>query len=78
MECQGRSVRGDGSVSCTYVHQCCGIVQDEEVGLIAKDFSITEHDIVNKTMLAKKFFEKLVKQLETGLEDMTDQYAALA
>ena len=48
------------------------------MGLIAKDFSITEHDIVNKTMLAKKFFEKLVKQLETGLEDMTDQYAALA
>lgn len=57
----------------------CGMcVQDEEVGIIMKDFEITEHDIVNKTMLAKKFFEKLVKQLETGLEDMRDQYASLS
>lgn len=55
---------------------CC--VQDEEVGIIMKDFEVTEHDIVNKTMLAKKFFEKLVKQLETGLEDMRSQYASLA
>ena len=46
--------------------------------MIMKDFEVTEHDIVNKTMLAKEFFEKLVKQLETGLEDMRDQYASLA
>jgi hypothetical protein len=52
-------------------------VQKDEVGIIMKDFEVTEHDIVNRTMQAKKFFEKLVKQLETGLERMGDQYASL-
>jgi hypothetical protein len=52
-------------------------VQEDEVGIIMKDFEATEHDIVNKTNLAKKFFEKLVKQLEAGLESMGDQYASM-
>ena len=63
---------------CWYKQQCGCVVQDEEVGIIMRDFEVTEHDIVNKTMLAKKFFEKLVKQLEKGLEVMSYQYASLA
>jgi hypothetical protein len=47
------------------------------VGVILSEFQKTEHDIVNQTSIAKGYFAKLVKQLETGLEDIQKQYASL-
>jgi hypothetical protein len=51
-------------------------LQDQEIGIISEDFRATEQEIVNKTLLANQFFDKLVKQLELGLEDIAAQYSA--
>lgn len=48
------------------------------MGLINNEFKEKEHDVVNKTTQAAKFFHDLVVQLEKGLDDMAAQYAGVA
>lgn len=53
-------------------------LQCQEVGIINNEFKEKEHDVVNKTTQAAKFFHDLVGQLEKGLDDMAAQYAGVA
>ena len=52
-------------------------MQCQEAGIIDEAFKEKEHDVVNKTNQAAKFFSDLVAQLEKGLDDMATQYAGV-
>ena len=65
------------SLNSTQQCEHCFLLQCQEVGIINSEFKEKEHDVVNKTNQAAKFFHDLVAQLEQGLDDMAAQYAGV-
>ena len=53
---------------------CPRVQGQDDHEFIAAEFTRLQAEVVNLTQLVNKFFDKLVLQLEQGLESIADQY----